>query len=591
MRTLSQRRIERRRLRLRRLFVGIILAAALVGVILLAGWYLRVRGLEWSVRRGLELQAAAHSDTDLQAALQRWEQETASWWESRSDEFVEYIFAHYALEDPRVRRLLTRITDADFGESAEGWRRWFDGQRQLRQADRRSAPPRGAVQLKLRWQAPVGLTTWFSSIFAIDGAVYIASHGTAWEDPNDPADGIVRVDGRTGEAAFLFQPPDRPPRDIVGLAAADSALLAGCRNGMVYCVELDGRLRWKTSAGARIASVPLIFPVAGGGPLGVGVVTEAGKLVVLNLSTGKTVWIADTPSPGMTKSDSSTPHLAPRPPLAATLALGDILAEAGEELVVVNARGDVRILSASNGRVRWHRPGEMGGTAGAICWGSAAGRPGPAYFADLAGGVWSLVQAGKDAVAAPLWVSPSPSRRPRGIVAALRTVTLPGATHSALLACSAGAVDSAGGSLALLGAGGLRWRYPLDGIIWGTPAVADLNGDRRPELIVTSFEPALARPARGWLSVVSAEGRLLWHAELPAPVESSPLVADVDGDGLLEVLVADRSGLLHCYASGRLGPVEWGSPGGDIRNTRNSSNAYSYGQAPCGYQWSWQPPR
>lgn len=589
MHVLPPRHIERRRLRLRRLIAVVIIASALGGVILMAAWYLRVRWLEWSVRRGLELQATAQSDTELQAALQRWEHETAAYWEARSDEFVEYIFAHHTLEDPRVRRLLTCVTDADFGESAADWRRWFDDQRQLRGAGPRAIAPREAVQLKLRWQAPVGLTTWFSTIFAIDGVIYIASHGVAWEDPNDLADGIVRVDGRTGEAAFLFQPRDRPPRDIVGLAAADGVLLAGCRNGFVYCVEPDGALRWKASAGARIASVPLIFPIAGGGPLGVGVVTEAGKLVVLNLSNGKTVWIADTPSPGIATSDPSAHHVAPRPPLAATLALGDILAEAGDELVVINARGDVRILSASNGRVRWKRSGDRGGVAGAICWAAAGGQTGPAYFADLAGGVWSLVQAGKDAVAAPLWVSPS--RRARGIVAGLRTVTQPDATHSALLACSVGAVDRAGGSLVLLAASGVRWRHPLDGIIWGTPAVADLNGDHRPELVVTSFEPTSARPARGWLTVVSAEGRVLRHEALPAAVESSPLVADVDGDGLLEVLVADRSGLLHCFAAERLGPVEWGSLGGDIRNTRNSTHAYSFGQAPYGYQWSWQPHR
>lgn len=568
--------------------VGVILLAG-GSVTLLGAWYLRVRGLEWSVRRGLELQAAAQSPADLQAALRRWEHETASYWESRVDEFVEYVFAHHTLEDPRVRRLLTSVTDADFGDQPEDWRRWFEGQRRLRRGGPLAATSREAVPLQPRWQAPVGLTTWFSTIFAIDGVIYVAAHGTAWEDPDDHADGIVRVDGRTGEAAFLFQPPDRPPRDIVGLAAADGVLLAGCRNGQVYCVEPGGALRWKASAGARIASVPLVFPVARGGPLGVGVVTEAGKLVVLNVANGKTIWIADTPSSGLAALDEAARNVAPRPPLAATLALGDVLAEPGDELVVVTPRGDVRILSASNGRVRWQRAGDAGGVAGAICWGSPGGQAGPAYLADLAGGLWSLVHAGKDAVAAPLWISPS--RRPRGIVAGVRTVTPPGATYSLLLACSAGAAGEAGGSLALVGGSGVRWRYPLGGIIWGTPAVADLNGDRKPELIVTSFEPPSARLGRGWLTILSTEGRLLRHEVLPAAVESSPLVADVDGDGLLEVLVADRSGLLHCLATQRLGPVEWGSIGGDIRNTRNSAHAYSYGQAPYGYQWSWQPQR
>jgi len=53
------------------------------------------------------------------------------------------------------------------------------------------------------------------------------------------------------------------------------------------------------------------------------------------------------------------------------------------------------------------------------------------------------------------------------------------------------------------------------------------------------------------------------------------------------VLVADQSGILHCYGTERIGPVEWGLAGGDSHNTRNSENAYRFGQTPSGRQWHW----
>jgi hypothetical protein len=63
----------------------------------------------------------------------------------------------------------------------------------------------------------------------------------------------------------------------------------------------------------------------------------------------------------------------------------------------------------------------------------------------------------------------------------------------------------------------------------------------------------------------------------------------VDGDGRLELLVADQAGWLCCFATERIGPVEWGLLGGDSHNTRNRQHAYSFGQVPAGAQWNWKP--
>jgi hypothetical protein len=122
-------------------------------------------------------------------------------------------------------------------------------------------------------------------------------------------------------------------------------------------------------------------------------------------------------------------------------------------------------------------------------------------------------------------------------------------------------------------------------VVWTPPAVADANGDGVTEILVAVNQPG----DEGALLVIRGDGRLLWRAALPAAVTCGPLVGDVNADGELEVLVADRTGRLHCYATGAVGPVEWGLPGGDSHNTRNERNAYHFSQTPAGLQAAWQP--
>jgi hypothetical protein len=89
------------------------------------------------------------------------------------------------------------------------------------------------------------------------------------------------------------------------------------------------------------------------------------------------------------------------------------------------------------------------------------------------------------------------------------------------------------------------------------PVIADLDGDGDPEILVTSscYEWVLSDTMR-WVSHLEAfelgEGSLEPSDALPGPVwflsdlTSSPCVADVDNDGLLEVVLVDGDGDVHC---------------------------------------------
>ena len=576
-----------RRRRSRRLsaWVGWLVLAALLVIVWQAGaWYLGVRGLDWSIRHGIALQQHARTPAELNAALALWERETGRYWRNQPARLVARIFARHALTEPEVRRLLVFMTGADYGERVEDWRRWLADQHRLSTGRQPELPRRQRVVLEPLWSAPVGLTLSFSTILPIDGEIYVASCGRAYDDAGDDADGIVRVQARTGQASYLFVPDQAGPRDVLGLALADGRLIAACRNGMIYAVGLDGRLQWKAAAGAKLASSPLVFESGERGPLLVAVVTETGKAVAINSANGRTVWVADVVSPGLRSLSGAAQAAASEPRLSASLALGDLVGDGKPELIVLSAGGELRALSPDRGRVLLKRAGQSGGLGGVVFGGGGGSQP-QAYTADLEGGVWAVYRASQGVQVAP--IAQLGARGPSGFVAPLRVTAREELAD--VVACLAGRAGELPGALALLRGPELQWRYPLPGCAWGAPAVADLNGDGRVELAATSFGRDARGELAGWLDITSLEGHCLLRARLPAPAEAGPVVADVDGDGRVEVLVADRAGMLHCYRAAALGPIEWGVLGGDPRNTRHAANAYAFSQTPFGRQKRWTP--
>ena len=89
--------------------------------------------------------------------------------------------------------------------------------------------------------------------------------------------------------------------------------------------------------------------------------------------------------------------------------------------------------------------------------------------------------------------------------------------------------------------------HPVSGIYidtgtteaFSTPAIADVTGDGRPELVVGNLDgviEAYELPSR----------KLLWSTSVgKAAIESSPVVVDVDGDGFDDVVIGAMDGRVH----------------------------------------------
>jgi YVTN family beta-propeller protein len=120
--------------------------------------------------------------------------------------------------------------------------------------------------------------------------------------------------------------------------------------------------------------------------------------------------------------------------------------------------------------------------------------------------------------------------------------------------------------------GMLNWAFPVSNWIWSSPAVEDLDGDGKKEVLVTSESGSVYVNGAwtwsdGYLYCLDASsGTLRWKKMLPKykKARTSPALADLDGDGEVEVLYGDGSGVFHALA-GSTGVSKWTfTTGGEI---------------------------
>lgn len=101
-----------------------------------------------------------------------------------------------------------------------------------------------------------------------------------------------------------------------------------------------------------------------------------------------------------------------------------------------------------------------------------------------------------------------------------------------------------GGLHAASSAGALLWSTPITDspqVLVAGPVLADLSRDGIPEVLVTTWGPA---PGAHALHVLDATGEIRHRLPLPDPGSmASPTVADVDGDGQLEIVVNLSTGV------------------------------------------------
>jgi len=102
------------------------------------------------------------------------------------------------------------------------------------------------------------------------------------------------------------------------------------------------------------------------------------------------------------------------------------------------------------------------------------------------------------------------------------------------------------------GDGNVVWTLPVPGGVYASPLVADLDKSGSLNVVIGGFD--------GNVYLLESNGSVLWYSTLPGEIKSSPAVGDIDADGSLEIVIADTapSGVeSNVYALSNTGKILW----------------------------------
>lgn len=279
----------------------------------------------------------------------------------------------------------------------------------------------------------------------------------------------------------------------------------------VFATRFDGAVWIVDSAGRLLKRLPTHSRIEGSMAMAPGLALFAyedctGRLILSDLARGVNFWAA----------------LEGAPVVGGAPCFADLDADGSPELLC--ARGD-GVVSAFDLRLNPLWQFDAGAalnappTVAPVFEKTAA-----VYVSAVAGGLYALTGEGR-----PVWQFRPDPDDPKGGARDGPLVVALGEDRPVVL------LTSAQGTLYALDAvdGRLRWRVHVGVSDLGAPAVIDVRPETGPEIVVVSEQ--------GDLGILGGDGAVLGRAKLPeGRYVARPLVADVDGDGRAEVLVANR---------------------------------------------------
>ena len=401
-------------------------------------------------------------------------------------------------------------------------------------------------QFPLQWKTQIGVTTYRTNMLFHKGLIYIGSNGLSRENRNDKLDGVYAIDPKTGAVKATYKVPFAGDNDVTGISIDRNKLFFGTDNFYFFCFDLaSGEELWKYPLPYDVESVPAVEDFNGDGTKDVAFSVEGNGFYALNGLDGSALW----------QQDSISSHNGNVPSLLVDVngdGVKDIV-NAGRGMSNSNEidgfkmkhYGDYHFaLNGKNGRLLWLLETGAGvHTAPFLFTENGQQRIalldcyGEFQIADLQGNLLSHTNLGYG------WFSSPVMTRDQHLVVGRYGMLY----NDAVLERTEDYPVPYPGEKAVVNSVAIE-----DQIISSTTMIADVLGKGSMQGIGVTEQ--------GLLFLMKTDGTELMKLKLPGKgAEASVFIADTDGDGKLEILVADLDGYLYCFATNSKGKIELGA--------------------------------
>lgn len=423
-----------------------------------------------------------------------------------------------------------------------------------------------AKPIDLKWSVTIGKTHYRSTIQVVDSKVVVNSNGLSYGPGGDKGDGLYVIDGKSGKVLRQIVPPEPGENDVNGLAVDNEKnVYFGTDNKRFYKTNLDGEIIWTFKAKGHVEGAPALGDLNGDGALEVVFGDERGFVYSLSTKNGALLWQVDS-------HEYTHEYRTSSKAFNSSPALVDLNKDKFLDILIGNRDWLLYAINGKTGEVLWNIETESGINGSPLVYGNEF------CFAETC---WTFYKFSIDQKKGDYWLFDSYIEDYKSFFAS--PVFLP---YIKKFAIGSSWLNKPEAEYVFDADKVLRLK--TDEKISATNLVTDLNGDKYPELWIATEGIGKAREQgklNGKVHIVDTkklEGKygkmnsiprieLATISDLtmqfPGAIEATPTIADVDGDGALELLVASLDGNLYCYSLNRTGKVYWGQFRGDNQNT------------------------
>jgi len=412
-----------------------------------------------------------------------------------------------------------------------------------------NAPPLQS-QFPLRWKAKIGGTTFKTNFLLKDGLLLVGSNGSHYRDWRlDKDNGVCIVNAANGKIEQRFASEGYGDMDVNGVAFVNGKIFFGNDNEEFLCYNAVGEQLWRVPVSGDVESEPVTLDVNCDGSAEMIFGTESGEVLALDSKNGNVVWsfkIKDFSGWDKTESRllfkvgaffSNGSGFVSKP------AVADLTGDAVQDLIFNCRDGYTYALDGENGKMLWKF------------------NHGDIYF--LANSPL-VVEEGQQKRIYILQNRMDEKNRERMHMVCLNgrgalQKTYPASWHYSVnfvpvhrgnqllsvyndtlvaLNLETGALKKTG--LPADAASAKEDYYWYSHYVTARPLFFDFLGKDTEQLLLVD-EAGLARLLDG------STYKQLKYFSLPSGTETTPLIADVDDDGKMEMLVSCYDGYLYCY--------------------------------------------